>query len=182
MSFHEISVVIKAVNRASAEFSRVGVDAENMAARVRSVGAAIAGLGASSRAVAFLGAQFGLLTAEQSKWLSSASYVISALGMFMRTSWGVALAQKVYAAATVFAAKVTWIFNSALAMKVALLTLGVGLIAVTAAYMAWLASATRDAADAMNRYNVEAEKTVSASVSASATATHMELRRRGLEI
>lgn len=181
MSFHEISVVIRAVNRASAEFSRVGVDAESMASHVRSAGAVIAGLGASSRAVAFLGQQFGLLTAEQSKWLSSASYVVSALGMFMRTSWGVAVAQKVYAAATVVAAKVTWIFNSALAMKVALLTLGVGLIAVTAAYMAWLASTTRDAAEAMSQYNEEAQKTSASSSYAAQTRTE-ELKRRGLEI
>jgi hypothetical protein len=181
MSFHEVSVVIRAVNRASNEFSRVSADAENMATRVRSAGAVIAGLGASSRAVAFLGTQFGLLTAEQSKWLSSASYVISALGMFMRTSWGVAIAQKVYAAATVFAAKVTWVFNSALAMKVALLTLGVGLIAVTAAYMAWLASNTREAAEAMSEYNAEASRTAAAGSYATSTRNE-ELKRRGLEI
>lgn len=181
MSFHEVSVVIRAVNRASSEFSRVSVDAETMAARVRSAGAVIAGLGAASRAVAFLGTQFSFLTGEQAKWLSSASHVVSALGIFLRTSWGVAIAQKVYAAATIFAAKVTWIFNSALAMKVALLTLGVGLIAVTAAYMAWLASNTRDAASAMSEYNAEAQRTARTSGSYSGQARMEELRRRGLE-
>jgi len=182
MSFHEISIVIRAVNRASNEFARVSVDAEAMATKIRSAGAALAGLGAASRAVAYLGSQFGLLTSEQSRWLSSLSYAIIALGAFLRTSFGVALAQKVYAAATSFAAKATWAFNSALAMKIALLTLGVGLIVATAAYMAWLASSTREAAEAMSSYNAELERT--RGVSGIFHATHSpleELRRRGIE-
>jgi len=153
VSFHEISIMIRAVNRASSEFGRVGSDAETMAARVRSAGTAVAGLGAASRAVAVLGHQFGLLTAEQERWLSSMSYIVTALGVFMRSAWGVAAAQKIYAVATTVAAKVTWAFNAAVAMKIALLTLGVGLIVATAAYMAWLASTTRDAASAQEEYN-----------------------------
>jgi len=153
MSFHEISIMIRAVNRASHEFGRVSSDAESMAARIRSAGTAIAGLGATTRVIAVLGHQFGLLTAEQEKFLGSLSYVITAFGIFMRSSWGVAVAQKVYAVATMFAAKVTWVFNAAVAMKIALLTLGVGLIVATAAYMAWLASTTRDAAEAQMEYN-----------------------------
>jgi len=153
MSFHEISVVIRAVNRASSEFGRVSADAETMAERVRTAGTIMAGLGAASRAVAILGHQFGFLTTEQERWLASMSYVVTALGIFLRSSWGVAVAQKVYAVATTIAAKVTWAFNAALAMKIALLTLGVGLVVAAAAYMAWLASATRDAASAQEEYN-----------------------------
>jgi hypothetical protein len=122
MSFHEISVVIRAVNRASNEFGRVSSDAETMAERVRTAGTIIAGLGAASRAVVVLGNQFGFLTAEQERWLASMSYVVTALGIFLRSSWGVAVAQKVYAVATTIAANVTWAFNAALAMKIALLT------------------------------------------------------------
>jgi len=153
LSFHEISIMIRAVNRASNEFGRVSADAQSMAERVRTAGTVIAGLGAASRAVALLGHQFGFLSAEQERWLASMSYVVTALGVFTRTSLGVAVAQKVYAAATAVAAKVTWAFNTALAMKVALLTLGVGLVVAAAAYMAWLASATRDAASAQQEYN-----------------------------
>ena len=153
MSFHEISVVIRAVNRASSEFGRVSADAQTMAERVRTAGTVIAGLGAASRAVAVLGQQFGFLTTEQERWLANMSYVVVALGVFLRSSWGVAVAQKVYAVATSIAAKVTWVFNSAIAMKIALLTLGVGLVIVAAAYMTWLASATRDAASAQEEYN-----------------------------
>jgi hypothetical protein len=53
----------------------------------------------------------------------------------------------------------TWGLNAALAMKIALLTLGIGLVVATAAYMAWLASTTRDAASAQAEYNAELEKT-----------------------
>jgi hypothetical protein len=154
VSFHQISVVIQAVNRASNEFGRVSADAETMAERIRTAGAVMAGLGAASRAVTLVAQQFGFLTREQERWLASMSYVVTALGVFMRSSWGVAVAQKIYAVATTIAAKVTWAFNAALAMKVALLTLGVGLVVATAAYMAWLASATRDAAMAQEEYNV----------------------------
>jgi hypothetical protein len=158
MSFHEISVVIRAVNRASTEFGRVSADAETMAERVRTAGTIIAGLGATSRAVAVLGRQFGFLTAEQERWLASMSYAVTAMGIFLRSSWGVAVAQKVYSVATTIAAKVTWAFNAALAMKIALLTLGVGLVVAAAAYMAWLASATRDAASAQEEYNTALAK------------------------
>ena len=63
------------------------------------------------------------------------------------------IAEKVHAAANILSAKATWVLNAALAMKVALLTLGVGLVIATAAYMAWLASTTRDAASAQMEYN-----------------------------
>lgn len=182
MSFHEVAVTIRAVNRASSEFARVGIDAETMAARVRRAGSTFAGLGVASVAVAGLGRQFGLLTSEQARWLSSMGSVVTALGLFLRTSWGVAVAQKVYAVATTIAAKVTWVFNAALAMKIALLTVGVGLVVATAAYMAWLASTTRDAATAMGEYNAELEKTRRASVIHHRRGEETEeLRRRGIE-
>jgi len=179
VSFHEISIVIRAVNRASSEFGRVSADAQGMAERVRTAGSVIAGLGAASRAVAFLGHQFGLLSAEQERWLASISYVVTALGVFTRSSLGVAVAQKVYAAATAVAAKVTWAFNAALAMKVALLTLGVGLIVAAAAYMAWLASATRDAASAQQEYNESLSRQARMGGRGGEEAEYERIARRG---
>jgi len=153
MSFSEIAITVRAVNRASHEFSRVATDAESMTTRIRSFGAAVSGLGATTSVIGHLGRQFGLLSDEQAKAITSTGYLITVFGMFMRTTWGVAAAQKVYTVATMISAKVTWVFNAALAMKIALLTLGVGLIVATAAYMAWLASTTRDAAEAQMEYN-----------------------------
>jgi hypothetical protein len=179
MSFHEISVVIRAVNRASSEFGRVSSDAETMAERVRTAGTIIAGLGAASRAVAVLGHQFGFLTTEQERWLASMSYVVTALGIFLRSSWGVAVAQKVYAVATTIAANVTWAFNAALAMKIALLTLGVGLVVAAAAYMAWLASTTRDAASAQEEYNTALSRQERVGRSRGEEVEYERITRRG---
>lgn len=181
MSFHEVAVTIRAINRASHEFARVGTDAETMAAKIRTVGSTFAGLGAAGVAVASLGRQFGFLTGEQAGWVASMGSVVTALGMFLRTSWGVAVAQKIYAVATTIAAKVTWVFNAALAMKVALLTLGVGLVIATAAYMAWLASSTRDAAAAQAEYNEELERTTYTRSVRRAGEETESLRRRGVE-
>jgi len=115
MSFQEIAITIRAVNRASHEFARVSADAESMAARVRSMGAAVSGLGATTSVIAHLGRQFGLLSDEQSRVIASTGYLITVFGMFLRTTWGVAAAQKVYTVATMISAKVTWVFNAALA-------------------------------------------------------------------
>jgi len=167
MSFHEVAVTIRAVNRASHEFARVSADAETMAARIRRAGSTFAGLGAASMAAASLGHQFGLLSAEQSRWLSSMG--------------GVAIAEKVYTIATTVAAKVTWVFNAALAMKIALLTLGVGLVIATAAYMAWLASTTREAASAIHDYNAALAETSIHTRSIRRAGEEEELRRRGIE-
>ncbi|RLI53994.1 MAG: hypothetical protein DRO93_13055, partial [Candidatus Thorarchaeota archaeon] len=99
MSFREIAITIRAVNRASGEFARIRSDAEMLSARVKVLGSALAGLGAAGTAVGYVAHQFGLLSDEQARVFNSAMMVVSAMGMFMRTSWGVAIAQKVYAAA-----------------------------------------------------------------------------------
>jgi hypothetical protein len=103
MSFREIAVTIRAINHASAEFNRIQTDAESLATRVRSLGAAIAGIGAAGTAVGYIANQFGILNDSQTRTFTSAMMVVSVMGMFMRTSAGVAVAQKVYSAATAVA-------------------------------------------------------------------------------
>ncbi len=99
MSFREIIIGIRAVNRASNEFSRVKADAESLTARVKSMGAALSGIGAIGTAVGALANQFGVLNDQQSRAFSSAMMLVSVLGMMMRTETGLAIAHKVYAAA-----------------------------------------------------------------------------------
>jgi hypothetical protein len=183
MSFREVSIVVRAVNRASSEFARISTDVNSLAVRVRSFGAAITGLGATGVAITHIAGEFGVLNAQQTRVASSVLSVVTALGLFLRTSWGVAIAQKIYTAATALAANVTWVLNSALAMKIALLTLGIGLIVATAAYMGWLASTTRDAASAMSDYNTELERTPKqgGGSTSGGSASLEELRRRGVE-
>jgi hypothetical protein len=82
------------------------------------------------------------------------------------------LAQAKAIIATKAAALATWLLNASLAMKISLLTLGVGLIAATAAYMAWLASTTREAAAAQAEYNAQLAET---------PTRHRAIRRLGEE-
>jgi len=153
MAFSDIAITIRAVNRASSEFGRIQRDAESMGEKIRSAGTRIAGLGALTVVIGHVAEGFGLLDQSTARWISTLGTVTTALGAFLRTKWGVIVAQKAYSVATAIATGVTWAFNTALAMKVALLTLGVGLVIATAAYMAWLASTTRDAAAAQQEYN-----------------------------
>jgi len=159
MSFHEMVVTVRAVNRASHEFSRISADAVSMEARIRSVASTVAGLGAGGVAVAHLAHQFGILNDQQAKTVSSAMSVVTVIGMFLRTSWGMAIAQKIYAIATGVATGATWAFNAALAAKIVLLTLGVGAVVVAAAAMASLAMQTQAAAGAMRDYNAVVSET-----------------------
>lgn len=153
-------VTVRAVNRASHEFSRISTDAVSMEARIRSVVATVAGLGASGIAVAHLAHQFGILNDQQARVVSSAMSVVTVMGTFLQTSWGMAIAQKIYAIATGAATGATWAFNAALAAKIVLLTLGVGAVVIAAAAMAALAMQTQAAAGAMREYNAVAGETV----------------------
>lgn len=81
---------------------------------------------------------------------------------------------------TKLAAAATWLLNASLAMKISLLTLGAGLIAATAAYMAWLASTTREAAAAQAEYNARLAETPTR-YRAIRRAGEEEYYRRGVE-
>jgi hypothetical protein len=136
MSFREIAITIRAVNRASHEFTRIQTDAEALSVRIKSLGAAIAGLGATGTAIGHIAHQFGLLNDEQARVFNSAMMVVSVLGMFMRTSWGVAIAQKVYAAACWIATAAQNALNISYATFLALTGVGIAVIIGAAAAMA----------------------------------------------
>ncbi len=180
MSFREIAVTIRAVNRASAEFSRIQTDAEALAARVRSLGAAIAGVGAAGSAVGYIANQFGLLDDAQTRVFASGMMVVSVMGMFMRTSAGVAVAQKVYAAATAFATTVQNSLNISFATFLALTGVGVTVIVAAAAAMYSFANSMNTAAASVQSFNASATEVPSSSRSIS-RAGEDELYRRGVE-
>jgi hypothetical protein len=129
LSFHEISIAIRAENRATGAFRSLALDIAN------------------------LGAATGLLTNEQVKAVSVFFTVVRVVESMKVVLGAASLANMAHAASSHIAAAATWVLNASLAMKISLLTLGVGLIAVTAGYMAWLASTTRDAAAAQSEYN-----------------------------
>ncbi len=120
MSFREITLSIRAINRASSEFNRIQTDAELMTARIKSFGAALAGIGAAGTAIGYLANQFGILNDEQTKVFTGTMMLVSVMGMFLRTSTGLAVAQKVYAAACAFATAVQNALNISYATFLAL--------------------------------------------------------------
>ena len=181
MSFHEMAITIRAVNRCSNEFNRIKTDAESMEAQIKSVGATFAGLGAASTAVAHLGHQFGLLTAEQARWLSSIGSVVMVLGMFMRTSWGVAIAQKVYAAACWIATAAQNALNISYATFLALTGVGIAVIIAAAAAMWHFASQMNAATASVKEYNTAMAETSGYGRSIRRAGEEEALRRRGVE-
>jgi len=131
LSFHEISVAVRAENRASYAFRTIAMDAIHLAY------------------------SFGALDSQTGRMLTGIMTAVHLFTSLKATLSTTTMAQVAQTVSTNVAAAATWVLNSALAMKIALLTLGVGLIAATAAYMAWLASTTRDAASAQAEYNSE---------------------------
>jgi hypothetical protein len=180
LSFREIAVTIRAVNHASAEFSRIQTDAEALASRVRSLGAAIAGIGAAGTAVSYIANQFGILNDSQTRVFTSGMMVVSVMGMFMRTSAGVAVAQKVYVAATAFATVVQNSLNISFATFLALTGVGVAVIVAAAAAMYSFANSMNNATASVQNFNASAAETPSRTRSIS-RAGEDELYRRGVE-
>ena len=161
MSFREIAVTIRAVNRASAEFNRIQTDAESLATRVKSLGSALAGIGATGTAIGYIANQFGLLNDAQTRTFSSAMMVVTVMGMFLRTSTGIAVAQKVYAAATAFATMVQNSLNISYAAFLGLTIVGIAAIAVATAAMWSFANSMNAATSGVQSFNSAAAETPS---------------------
>jgi hypothetical protein len=161
MSFHEIAVTIRAVNRASSEFSRIQTDAEALATRVKSLGAAFAGLGATGTAIGYIANQFGLLNDVQTKVFNSAMMVVTAIGLFMRTGMGLAVAQKVYAAACWVATAAQNALNISYGTFLALTGVGIAAIVAAAAAMWSFANSMNAATSSVQNFNDAAAETPS---------------------
>ena len=140
MSFHEISVAVRAENRASYAFRTIAMDAIHLAY------------------------SFGALDSQTGRMLTGIMTAIHLFVSLKAVLGATSIAQIAHTISTHIAAAATWVLNAALAMKIALLTLGIGLVVATAAYMAWLASTTRDAASAQAEYNAELERIPTRSV------------------
>ena len=180
MSFREIAVTIRAVNRASAEFSRIQTDAEALSVRVKSLGAAIAGLGATGLAIGHIAHQFGILNDEQAKVFNSAMMVVTVMGMFMRTSMGVAIAQKVYAAACWIATAAQNSLNISYATFLALTGVGIAVIVAAAAAMWSFASSMNAATSSVQGFNA-ATSEVPSRTRGVQRAGEQAMYRRGVE-
>lgn len=158
MSFREIAITIRAVNRASHEFARIQTDAEALSTRIKSMGAVIAGLGATGSVIGHIAYQFGLLNTEQARVFNSAMMVVSVMGMFMRTSWGTAIAQKVYAAACWIATAAQNALNVSYATFLALTGVGVAVIIAAAAAMWYFSNQMNAATVSVQGFNEAASE------------------------
>jgi hypothetical protein len=121
---------------------------------------------------------FGALDSQTGRMLTGIMTAVHLFTSLKGVLTATSISQIAHTASTYIAAAATWILNAALAMKIALLTLGVGLVIATAAYMAWLASTTRDAASAQADYNEELAKTPTRGIR---RAGEEEYYRRGVE-
>ena len=180
MSFREIAVTIRAVNRASSEFARIQSDAEALAARVKSLASHFMALGTSGVAIGHIAHQMGLLNDQQARVFNSAMMVVTAMGAFMRTSWGVAVAQKVYAAACWVATAAQNALNISYATFLALTGVGIGVIIAAAAAMWHFASQMNAATASVQSFNEAAAKMPARSRSIT-RAGEEEMYRRGVE-
>ena len=168
------------MNRASHEFARIQTDVEALSVRIKSLGTAIAGLGATGAAIGYIAHQFGLLNDEQARVFNSAMIVVSVMGMFMRTSWGVAVAQKVYAAACWIATAAQNALNISYATFLALTGVGIAVIVAAAAAMWSFANSMNSATASVQSFNEATAETPSRSRSIT-RAGEEELYRRGVE-
>jgi hypothetical protein len=154
VSFHEISIAVRAENRASYAFRTIAMDAIHLAY------------------------SFGALDNQTGRMLTGVMTAVHLFTSLNAALGSASIASMVHAASEKIAAAATWVLNASLAMKISLLTLGVGLIVATAAYMAWLASTTRDAAAAQAEYNAELATIPRRSIR---RAGEEEYYRRGVE-
>jgi hypothetical protein len=180
VSFREIAFTVRAVNRASNEFNRIQTDAEALATRVKSLGSALAGIGATGVAVGYVANQFGLMNDAQMRTFNSAMMVVSVMGMFMRTSAGLAVAQKVYAAATAVATAVQNSLNISFGTFLALTGVGIAVIVAAAAAMMSFANSMNRATASAQTFNDTAADMTTRSRSITRTGEE-ELYRRGVE-
>jgi hypothetical protein len=168
------------VNRASAEFSRIQSDAEALSVRVKSLGAALAGLGATGTVIGHIAHEFGLLNDEQARVFNSAMMVVTVVGMFLRTSAGLAVAQKVYAAACWVATAAQNALNISYGTFLALTGVGIAVIVAAAAAMWSFANSMNAATSSVQSFNGAAAEVPSRSRSVQ-RAGEADLYRRGVE-
>jgi hypothetical protein len=171
---------IRAINRASSEFNRIQTDAQLMTARIKSFGSALAGIGAAGTAIGYMANQFGILNDEQAKVVNGTMMLVSVMGMFLRTSTGLAVAQKVYAAACAFATAVQNALNISYATFLALTGVGIAVIVAAAAAMYAFANSMNTATASVQSFNATAAE-MPTRVKGITRTGDAELARRGIE-
>jgi hypothetical protein len=113
----------------------------------------MAGIGAAGTAIGYVANQFGLLSDSEMKVFNSAMMVVSVMGLFLRTSAGLAVAQKVYSAACWVATAAQNALNISYGTFLALTGVGIAVIVAAAAAMAYFASNMNNATASVQSFN-----------------------------
>jgi hypothetical protein len=95
----------------------------------------------------------GLLSDAQAKVFNSAMMVVSVMGIFMTTSTGVAIAQKVYSAACWIATTAQNALNISYGTFLALTGVGIAVIVAAAVAMAYFTSNMNNATASVQNFN-----------------------------
>src|SRR3989304_8170505 len=181
-AMREISIAIRAENRTMGIFRTISADVINLGmafgALDSQTGRSVMQIFSVIRLMTSLKAILATTTAATASHSTATGVQTTLQGYAITTTSGHSLSHIAHSVANHIAAAATWVLNAALAMKIALLTLGIGLVIATAAYMGWLASTTRDAASAQAGYNAELSKTPSRSIR---RAGEEEYYRRSVE-
>ncbi len=132
MSFHEVSIAVRAENRASTTFRAVALDVAN------------------------LGAAFGFLSNEQVKAVSVIFTVIRVAQSMKAIVESATIAQKIHTAATWLATTAQTALNISYGTFLALTGVGIAVIVAAAAAMAYFASQMNSATSSVQSFNVAA--------------------------
>lgn len=185
MSFREIALTVRCVNRASGEFQKIGSDAGSLGVQV---GRAAIGFGALTSAVGFLGKEFGVLSAQQSAVIRGAGFLISTAGMMVEMNKQGVLAETAHIVSLVAhklaegaAAVAAWFLNAALIVQVSLMTLGIGVAIAIAAAVWGLSEAYKAAAANAARFSAALEEQTSVSSGGRSIERSNAYLRRGVE-
>jgi hypothetical protein len=122
----------------------------------------MAGIGAAGTAIGYIANQMGLLNDAQMRTFNSAMMVVTAMGMFLSTSTGVAIAQKVYSAACWVATAAQNALNISYGTFLALTGVGIAVIAAAAVAMYSFANSMNTATSSMQNFNSTASQTATA--------------------
>jgi hypothetical protein len=150
------SQVNNASNTISSSMQKTTLNVDAFNARIKTLGTAIIGIGASGTAIAHIAHQFGLLNDSQTAVFSSAMMVVSVMGTLTRTGTGLAIAQKVYSAACWIATAAQNALNISYGTFLALTGVGIAVIVAAAAAMWSFSSSMNSATDSVKNFNTNA--------------------------
>ena len=164
MSFHEISIAVRAENRASYAFRAIAMDVVHLGYSFglldSQTGRVISGVMSFVHIMVSLKAILATTTAAQTAQNAATATHTGLLGGSITAIGSKIAALLGLSSATGVATGATWSFNAAQAAKIVLLTMGVGTVVVAAAAMAALAMQTQNAANAMRDYSSAAGEAV----------------------